>query len=398
MGSRRAPTAAATATFAVAAALLAALAAGAANRLEQAPRGVRPSSQLAAPRPARRPPYRLQRLPVRIASPVYATAPPGSRGRIYVVQRAGIIRIVSGGRIREPAFLDIRDRVGGAGEQGMFSLAFHPQFATNGLVYVCYTDLSGAVVVAEYRSSGDRAAADSARVLVRVPHGDSPYHNGGQIAFAPDRRLYVGIGDGGYLGPDFVPDPHRNAQNLSVLLGKIFALDVSVANHQPQLVAYGLRNPWRFSRVPRANAFVVADVGWNSAEEVNYLRLGRTRLVNFGWSVYEGRSRSGADSSLNRTGELTWPIHTYQTSVDRNCSITGGFVYRGSVRALRGRYVFGDYCSGRIWSLRIVNGRARGVRRERLTVPGLASFGEDARGELYAVSIGLDRLFRLVPR
>ena len=359
---------------------------------------MRLSAQASAPRPARRPPYRLQRLPVRIASPVYVAAPPGSRGRIYVVQRAGIIRIVSGGRIRQPAFLDIRRQVGGAGEQGMFSLAFHPRFATNGLVYVCYTDLSGAVVIAEYRSSGDRAAVESARVLVRVPHDDSPYHNGGQIAFGPDGRLYVGIGDGGYLGPDFVPNPHQNAQSLNVLLGKIFALDVSVPSPQPQLVAYGLRNPWRFSRVPRANALVIADVGWNSAEEVNYLRLGRSRLVNFGWSVYEGRSPSGAAGSLNRTGELTWPIHTYETSVDGNCSITGGFVYRGSVRALRGRYVFGDYCSGRIWSLRIANGRARGVRRERLTVPGLASFGEDARGELYAVSIGLDRLFRLVPR
>jgi glucose/arabinose dehydrogenase len=335
---------------------------------------------------------------MRISSPVYLAAPPSARGRIYVVQRAGLIRIVSGGRLRQPAFLDLRGQVSTGGEQGMFSIAFHPKFASNGLFYVCYTDLSGAVAVSEYRSTGDQAEPGSARVLVRVPHDDSPFHNGGQIAFGRDGRLYVGTGDGGYIRPDFVPDPHENAQNLNVLLGKIFAVDVSVPNPQPQLVAYGLRNPWRFSLVPRANAFIVTDVGWNSREEVNYLRLRRGRLINFGWSVYEGRSRSGLASSLNRTGELSWPVHTYETTVNGNCSITGGFVYRGSVRALRGRYVFGDYCSGRIWSLRIVNGRARGVRREPMTVPGLASFGEDARGELYAVSVGLDRIYRFVRR
>ena len=280
----------------------------------------------------------------------------------------------------------------------MFSLAFHPRFPTNSLFYVCYTDHSGAVVVAEYRSSGGRAIPDSARVLVRVPHQDSPFHNGGQIAFARDGRLYVGIGDGGYIRPDFTPDPHGNAQDLNVLLGKIFSLDVSVQNPTPRLVAYGLRNPWRFSLHPRANAFVVADVGWNQVEEIDYLRLDRARLVNFGWSVYEGRGPSGARSSLNRTGELTGPIRTYETSVNGNCSITGGYVYRGSVRSLRGRYFFGDYCSGRIWSVRISNGRASGFRREPITVPGLASFGEDARGELYAVSINRGRVYRLVRR
>jgi glucose/arabinose dehydrogenase len=278
----------------------------------------------------------------------------------------------------------------------MFSLAFHPAFSTNGLVYVCYTERSGAVVVAEYRSSGDRAVPESARVLVRVPHGDSPYHNGGQLAFGRDRLLYVGIGDGGYIRPEFTPDPHENAQNLTVLLGKIFSLDVSLPNPQARLVAYGLRNPWRFSLHPRANAFVVADVGWNQSEEIDYLRLDRGRLINFGWSVYEGRGPSGLASSLNRTGELTVPIRTYESGVNRNCSITGGYVYRGSVRGLRGRYLFGDYCSGRIWSVRIVNGRALGHRREPITIPGLASFGEDARGELYAISIGRSRVYQIV--
>jgi glucose/arabinose dehydrogenase len=345
-----------------------------------------------------RPAYRLRTLPIRLAAPVYVTAPRASGSRIYVVQRAGLVRAVFRGRVQGPPFLDIRSEVSTEGERGLFSLAFHPAFSSNGLFYVCYTDRAGAVVVAEYRSSGSRVAADSARVLVRVPHPDSPYHNGGQIAFARDGRLYVGVGDGGYIGPDFTPDPHGNAQNLKALLGKIFSLDVSGPSPQPRLVAYGLRNPWRFSLHLRANAFVVADVGWNQLEEIDYLRLNRPRLVNFGWSVYEGRGPSGARSSLDRTGELTWPIRTYQTSVDRNCSITGGYVYRGSVRSLRGRYFFGDYCSGRIWSIRIVDGRARDYRREPITIPGLASFGEDARGELYAISIDRSRVYQLVRR
>jgi glucose/arabinose dehydrogenase len=379
---------------------IAALAAGTAGGVDQTRSYAAPgaTSQWAFTQAARRPAYRLRRLPLRITSPIYLAAPRGSRGRIYVVERAGIIRLVSGGRVRQPAFLDISSQVGTDGEQGMFSLAFHPAFSTNGLFYVCYTERSGAVVVAEYRSSGDRAVPASARVLVRVPHGDSPYHNGGQVAFGRDRLLYVGIGDGGYIRPDLTPDPQENAQNLTVLLGKIFSLDVSLPNPQPRLVAYGLRNPWRFALHPRANAFVVADVGWNQSEEIDYLRLDRGRLVNFGWSVYEGRGPSGLASSLNRTGELTAPIRTYETSVNRNCSITGGYVYRGSVRSLRGRYVFGDYCSGRIWSVRIVNGRALGHRREPITVPSLASFGEDARGELYAISIGRSRVYQIVRR
>ena len=209
---------------------------------------------------------------------------------------------------------------------------------------------------------------------------------------------YVGVGDGGYTrdGPRLQPDPHGNAQNTNVLLGKIFALDVSAANPRPEIVAYRLRNPWRFSVVPGRNAFVIGDVGWNLNEEIDYLRLDGGRLVNFGWSVYEGRRARRGGGPLNPAGGLTWPAHTYPTNINGNCSITGGFVYRGSVRALRGRYLFGDYCSGRIWSIRLGDGRASGLRREPLTVPRLASFGEDARGELYAVSIDRGRVYKLV--
>ena len=349
---------------------------------------------------AKRPSYRMRMLPIRLAAPTHLAAPRSSPTRTYVVQRAGRIRALVRGRLQPAPFLDISRQVSTAGEQGMLSVAFHPDFATNSLFYVCYTDRAGAVVVAEYRSAGGRAVVDSARVLVRIPHRDSPYHNGGQLLFGPDRRLYVGVGDGGYTREDgrLLPDPHGNAQNTDVLLGKIFALDVSAPSARPEVVAYGLRNPWRFSLDPGRNAFVIGDVGWTFNEEIDYLRLGTGRLVNFGWSRYEGRHLRGQAGPLNPAGVLTGPIRTYPTNVNGNCAITGGFVYRGSVRALRGRYIYGDYCSGRIWSLRLNGGRPTGWRQEPLRVPRLASFGEDARGELYGVSIDNGRIHKLVRR
>jgi glucose/arabinose dehydrogenase/alpha-beta hydrolase superfamily lysophospholipase len=349
---------------------------------------------------AARPAYRLTRLPARFAGPIHVAAPRPANGRLYVVQRAGLVRVVAGRRVEATPFLDLRRQVSLAGERGLFSLAFHPRYAETRRIYVCYTDRAGAVVVAEYRTDGTRALPDTARVLVRIPHADSPYHNGGQVAFGPDGRLYVGVGDGGYAGAPPRPDPDGNAQNLDVLLGKIFALDVDAERPEPRTVAYGLRNPWRFSVDPGRNALIVGDVGWTDQEEIDYLPLDTGRLVNFGWSVYEGRRRRprGGAGPLNNTGVLTWPVHTYLTNLRGDCSIVGGYVYRGSVTALRGRYVFGDYCSGRIWSIRVRPGGASGLRREPVRVPRLVSFGEDARGELYAVSLDRGRVYRFARR
>jgi glucose/arabinose dehydrogenase len=345
-------------------------------------------------------PYRLVPLPARFSAPIHVAAPRPSDGRLYVVQRAGLIRVLAGRRLEPMPFLDLRRQVSVAGERGLFSLAFHPRYAETRRVYVCYTDRAGAIVVAEYGTDGTRALPHTVRVLVRIAHDDSPYHNGGQLAFAPDGRLYVGVGDGGYAGAPPRPDPDGNAQNLGVLLGKILALDVDEAQPQPRIVAYGLRNPWRFSVDPGRNALIIGDVGWMDQEEIDYLRLDTGRLVNFGWSVYEGRRRRprGGAGPLNGAGVLTWPVHTYLTNLRGDCSIVGGFVHRGSVRALRGRYVFGDYCSGRIWSIRVAPGRARGLRLEPVRVPRLVSFGEDARGELYAVSIDRGRVYRFTRR
>jgi glucose/arabinose dehydrogenase len=334
----------------------------------------------AGPRPA------LRLVPVAtLQAPVHAAAPRGERGRLYVVERAGRIRVLAAGRVLARPFLDIRRLVGLGGERGLLSVAFHPDHAANGLLYVAYTARgSGAVTVAEYRRAGAQADTASARVLLSVPHEHGPYHNGGQLAFGPDGRLYVGIGDGGYAGSQ--PDPNGNSQNRDVLLGKLVALEPLARDARPELVAYGLRNPWRFSFDRSSGDLWLADVGWRTNEEVNHLPRGSTGLVNFGWSVYEGRRRRSTDVALDPAGRLVSPVHTYPTNIAGNCSIVGGFVYRGrAVERLRGRYVFGDYCSGRVWSLPARGGRAR---LEPIRAPQLVSFAEDAAGELYALRLG----------
>jgi glucose/arabinose dehydrogenase len=266
---------------------------------------------------------------------------PGDRTRLYVVQRRGLIRVLERGRLVRAPFIDLRGKVSVTGEQGLLSLAFDPQFARTGLVYVFYTGAArGELTIVEYRATRRSADLATARTLVTIEHPDSPYHNGGQLQFGPDGRLYAGAGDGGYiLGPPRPrPDPNGNSQNLSVLLGKVFALDPQALEPRPEIVAYGLRNPWRFAFNPTSRDLIVADVGYNQLEEVDVLRTTTSRPANFGWSVYEGRQRRRtAEVALNPAGPLVWPALTYGHARG-NCSITGGYVYRGSLRRLRGRY------------------------------------------------------------
>jgi glucose/arabinose dehydrogenase len=325
------------------------------------------------------------------------TAAPGEPGRLYVVLRPGTVRVLERGRLRPGFLLDLRRRVQTFGEMGLLSIAFHPNHPSNGLVYAFFNDQGDEkrVTVAEYHVQNGQVDPSSERVLVRVPHQDSPFHNGGQLQFGPDGKLYVAVGDGGYLlEGGLQPDPHGNAQNLGVLLGKIFRLDPGARTPTPEIVAYGLRNPWRFSFAPDGD-MIIGDVGWNRVEELDVLRRG-DGLVNFGWSVYEGRARRPNAGPLNTAGRLVGPALTYPTGGKGNCSITGGYVYRGRVARLRNRYVLGDYCSGRIWSARIADRPASGRRLEPVKLPGLASFGEDLAGELYAVSLrrGLYRFAR----
>jgi glucose/arabinose dehydrogenase len=322
---------------------------------------------------------RLERV-ANASSPVHAAAPRSETGRLYVVEQEGRIVVLVNGRMRATPFLDIRNLVASGGERGLLSVAFHPSYARNRRFYVNYTDVNGDTRVVEYRSNGARALPGTARQLLFV---DQPYpnHNGGQLAFGPDGYLYVGMGDGGAGG-----DPQNRAQNLGDRLGKLLRLNVNRRGAQWQIVGYGLRNPWRFS-FDRANGdLYLADVGQGSWEEIDYLPRRSPGLENFGWDVYEGYAVYERKTP-NPAGRLVPPVHVYANAGD-DCSVTGGFVYRGrAVPSLRGRYVFGDFCSGTIWTLRISRGRATGVRRERIRVGNLSSFGEDARGELYATSL-----------
>jgi glucose/arabinose dehydrogenase len=313
-------------------------------------------------------------------SPVHVTAAPGEPERLYVVEQPGRIWIVERSRVAGTPFLDISDLVSCCGEQGLLSVAFHPDYAENGLLYVDYTDVDGDTRVVEYRAFDDRNAADpaSGRVLLAI---DQPYsnHNGGQLVFGPDGRLWVGMGDGGAGG-----DPENRAQNLSSLLGKLLTLDVSESRPEPGIAAYGLRNPWRFSFDRETGDLWIGDVGQGEFEEIDRLSQDEVGdLVNFGWDAFEGDAVY-EDKEPRSEGRLVGPIAVYDHG--EGCSVTGGFVYRGDeVPALAGRYVYGDYCSGTVWSMAAEGGQ-ESVREEAIQVDGLTSFGEDGRGELYAAS------------
>jgi glucose/arabinose dehydrogenase len=311
-----------------------------------------------------------------LASPVLAIQAPGEPSRIYVVEQPGRIRVIQRGKVVKRPFLDIRSRVAYGGEQGLLGLAFSPSYARDHTFYVNYTARpDGSTRVVRYRARNGRALAGSARQILRI---DQPYsnHNGGNLVFGPDRKLWVGMGDGGAGG-----DPENRAQNPDSLLGKMLRLDVTQANPTPEIVAVGLRNPWRFSFDRGTKDLWLGDVGQDSIEEIDHLPYGTSGLVNFGWDVYEGTS-SYEDKSLG-PGRLVQPVAQY--THDEGCSVTGGYVYRGNaVPRLRGRYVFGDYCSGTIWSMPAAGG---GLRVEPVKVPQLTSFGESLDGaQLYVVS------------
>jgi glucose/arabinose dehydrogenase len=312
--------------------------------------------------------------------PTYLAVASGEPRNLYVVEQPGTVRLLVNGRLRATPFLDIRELVKSGGEQGLLSIAFHPGYARNHLFYVDYTDTNGDTRVVEYRARGGRTIESSARQLLFVKQ---PYanHNGGQLQFGPDGLLYVGMGDGGSGG-----DPENRAQNLAISLGKLLRTDP--ARPRWQIAGYGLRNPWRFS-FDRANGdLYIADVGQGDWEEVDYRNRAQLgRRWNYGWPLYEGDHRY-RDGPFSRVAPYVAPVAEY-SHAGGNCSITGGYVYRGrAMPGFRGRYVYGDYCSGNVWSLRVSGGKAAGIRREPITVPALSSFGEDALGELYAVSSG----------
>jgi glucose/arabinose dehydrogenase len=330
---------------------------------------------------------------VRVAqfrAPVYATTAPGEPGNLYVVEQAGLIRVLTGTTIRPTPFLDIRSQVLSGGEQGLLSVAFDPAYRTSHRFFVDYTDKNGDTHVVEYRSNGTRAVPSSAKQRLFVKDF-APNHNGGQLQFGPDGRLYWGNGDGGGAG-----DPGGNGQSLARPFAKIMRLNINAKSPRWTLVAYGLRNPWRFSFDKKTGDLYIGDVGQDNWEEVDYLKRATETIANFGWNRFEGTHVYDGITELLTRGVYHAPVAQYPH--EDGCSVTGGYVYRGAkIPSAVGRYFYGDYCSGLVWSLKIVNGKATSLRRELFTVAGLSSFGQGSDGELYLMSVNSGSLFRLAP-
>jgi glucose/arabinose dehydrogenase len=331
-----------------------------------------------------------------LESPIgLANAGDGS-ARLFVIEQPGRIRLITDGQLLPDPFLDIRDRVGSQGsEQGLLGLAFHPGYAQNGRFFVNYTDRSGDTIIARFTVSPegpDRADPASEMRLISV---DQPYanHNGGVLAFGPDGYLYIGLGDGGAAG-----DPQGNGQSLNTLLGKVLRIDIDAGDPYgippdnpftnggglPEIWAYGLRNPWRFSFDRATGDLYLADVGQGSFEEVDYQPAGDPGGVNYGWDLMEGEACFNTPN-CDPSG-LTSPVFAYPTHVEGTCSVTGGYVYRGSLASMQGVYLLGDYCSGRVWGL-LPDGSG-GWQAGTLFETGvrISSFGEDESGEVYLVS------------
>ena len=304
--------------------------------------------------------------------PIFVTGAKGEAGRLYVVEQAGRILVLQGGKRRAAPLLDIRGIVTAGGEQGLLGLAFHPSYPKVRKLYVQYTARDGSTKVVEYTSNGSRASSPRQLFSSPDPYGN---HNGGMLAFGPNGRLYFTMGDGGAAG-----DPENRSQNMRSLFGKL--LSINVATRGLRIEALGLRNAWRFSFDRANNDLYLGDVGQGAVEEISWTPASSPGLENYGWDVYEGRAKF-EDKALG-PGKLVQPVAQYGHS--NGCSVTGGYVYRGSKVSLRGRYIYGDYCSGIVWSFKLVGGKATGLRRERFKIDDVTSFGQDNAGELYAVS------------
>lgn len=337
-----------------------------------------------------------------LEQPTYLTAPPGDP-RLFVVEQDGRIRIIENGQLLAQPFLDIRGRVTAGGEQGLLSMAFHPDYGTNGQFYVNFTGSGGATRVERYTVSGNPNIADpsSDHLILTVPQF-APNHNGGQLQFGPDGMLFIGMGDGGGGG-----DPQENGQNRDTLLGALLRIDVDgggpyaippdnpyvgMAAARPEIWGIGLRNPWRFSFDRTDGLLYVADVGQNRIEEINAVAADQGG-VNYGWNIMEGSECFEPEIGCDRSG-LTPPVHEYPTS--SGCAVTGGYAYRGSaIPEIVGTYFYADYCTGRVSSFRMVDGVATEHRDWALgSLGNVSSFGEDSSGELYIVDRG-GRVFRL---
>ena len=325
-------------------------------------------------------------------SPTDIQFPDDGSGRMFVLQQTGQILVFQAGQATGATFLDISSKIGNPGnEQGLLGMAFHPSFNEQPYFYINYTDTKGNTVIARYTASGNRADQGSEKRLIYLPQ-PFPNHNGGVLTFGPDGYLYAGLGDGGSAG-----DPFGNGQNTSVLLGKILRVDVdhgdpySIPSGNPfnnEVWEYGLRNPWRISFDKANHDLFIGDVGQDTWEEVDYVADDQGGL-DFGWNYREASHIF--KGSPPATLKLTYPVAEYSHASGR-CSVTGGYVYRGSMPEWQGIYLFADYCSGEIWGMGRTSDPAAktGWISQVLFSTGgsITTFGQDSAGEIYYADRG----------
>lgn len=325
--------------------------------------------------------------------PLYLTHAGDGSGRLFVVEQDGLIRIIQNGRTAAEPFLDIQTLVNRDGsERGLLGLAFHPEFTENGQFFINYTGLNGDTVIARYVVVADdpnRADPSSAAIILTL---EDPYpnHNAGQLAFGSDGYLYTGTGDGGSAG-----DPQGNGQNTRALLGKMLRIDidsgesyripndnpfVNDSRFAPEIWAWGLRNPWRYSFDRETGDLYIADVGQNAWEEINFQPAGMGGQ-NYGWNAFEGTHPFNQTFSPEN---VVMPIAEYSHA--DGCSVTGGYVYRGTeIQEIQGMYLFADFCSGSLWGVQRDETGNWQMRHLLNTGRVISSFGEDENGELYLI-------------
>ena len=357
--------------------------------------------------------------------PVFITSYPNNAKLLYIVEQAGLIKLINDGKKLSRPFFDINKRVVNPNrpgdERGLLGFAFHPNHTNNGKFYINYMDNDGNTIISEFSTNSElRANHKSERIILKLkqPYGN---HNGGDIQFGPDGYLYISIGDGGKAG-----DPLNAGQDLSSLFGKIIRIDIEqepygIPKSNPffgqkdkreEIWAWGLRNVWRFSFDKQTGDKYLADVGQNKWEEVNFEPASSEGGLNYGWRIMEANHCYDPKENCPTEG-LIKPIIEYpndanhpafafriieelsfsETDVE-GCSVTGGYVYRGQkIKSMQGQYIFGDYCSGNIWTLRVVNGKAINFknRTEEINIGGgefttyISSFGQDSDGEIYII-------------
>lgn len=366
-----------------------------------------------------------------LSSPVHLTHAGDGSGRIFIVERAGRIRLLKNGSLQATPFLDISDHVRSGGEEGLLSVAFPPDYAQRKRFYVYYTQTDGDNVVARFRTSTNPDLADTAseQQILELPHPIQSNHNGGQLAFGPDGYLYIGPGDGGGGG-----DPYGNAQNPASLLGKILRIDVegqipttppsqaykvylplissdtglpysvppdnpffAQPGYRPEIWAMGLRNPWRFSFDRTTGDLYIADVGQNEWEEVNFQPASSAGGENYGWNTLEGSHCYSPASGCTPPANYSPPVAEYPHGANdsNGCSITGGFVYRGATYTdMQNIYFYADFCQGKIWGLQFENSAWQSqLLLDTDYQP--SSFGEDESGEVYLVRLS-GQIYRLI--